>query len=486
MTRRRIVSIAVLTTICGLACARGAFAQDVPVLFIHGIFANGDPWRATSARLATTLRITPYVVDLPSTDTLDSQTARLNAMVAGLPAQTIAVGHSQGGLIARQSFRSRPYRGILTLGTPHAGTPLAQNGLDVIKHHSVAYNLAGLIGSFGSGQEFSWVVAAVYAYLRDTQVLTSNVVGRLVSTAAVVNYVPVAPQLAPRSAFLSDLNGPVNLSREDVAGIRRASLVYTADQYFRGGVGVGLAPDSREWVWALELSAPPLLEYGAALIDANYGVRNWLAHTVATQLLTLAAYVRDMDPLWCWAVTGDRSCQVPHDGIVPVPSQMYPHGTSFAVYGPAHIQERQKSDGPLSQVLTTAMGIQPRGASPPPPPPPPSSSGADVLAPGQTLRPDQQVFSANGQYRLLYQTDGNLVLYGPTGAIWASDTTWASAGMVAMQGDGNFVIYDASGEAAWSSDTFEPGSYLRVHDDGGLQIVSAGGVELWWSGSGGF
>ena len=121
--RRRVALIVVLMG--GLSLARAAGAQDVPVVFIHGIFANGDEWRRTSARLANLLQITPYVVDLPSTATLDTQTAQLDGAMRSLPSNTIAVGHSQGGLIARQWHRSKALSGVLTLGTPHQGALLS-------------------------------------------------------------------------------------------------------------------------------------------------------------------------------------------------------------------------------------------------------------------------------------------------------------------------------------------------------------------------
>lgn len=482
---RRIRTACLLALLGSLVAARATSAQDVPVVFIHGIFANGDEWRRTSARLANILQITPYVVDLPSTATLNTQTAALDGAMHSLPSNTIAIGHSQGGLIARQWHRSKALSGVLTLGTPHQGALLSQRGLDLIKFHGVLYNLAGLAISYGSTSEFSWIFGAIYQAVANTQLLSWYIGQYLVGTTAVVNYVPVAPQLVPNSAFLNDLNSFGNLSRERGTNAKRVSLVYTADQYWRAGAAVGLAPDSREWAWQVQQASPPLLELGAAWLDANYPPTHFLARVFASRLRELAGYVRDMDAQWCWAVTDNRQCLMPHDGIVSIASQGFPGGTSYAVYGPAHTQERRQSDSAIAGVLKTEMGVRERGAAVPPPSTPPPSSGADILGPDRTLRPDQQIRSANGQYRLLYQWDGNLVLYGPSGAVWASDTADTSPGFVAMQGDGNFVIYDSSGEAVWSSDTFEPNSYLRVHDEGYIMVRNPSGVGLWWSGSGG-
>ena len=53
--------------------------------------------------------------------------------------------------------------------------------------------------------------------------------------------------------------------------------------------------------------------------------------------------------------------------------------------------------------------------------------------------------SANGQYRLIYQSDGSLVLYDDVDqtAQWTSNTVGTSAGNVHTQNDGNLVVYIA-------------------------------------------
>ena len=45
---------------------------------------------------------------------------------------------------------------------------------------------------------------------------------------------------------------------------------------------------------------------------------------------------------------------------------------------------------------------------------------------------------------LAMQTDGNLVLYGPSGSRWASNT-WSPANKLVMQDDGNLVMYGPTG-----------------------------------------
>lgn len=480
--------IARLTLVAALLLAGAvtAGAQDVPVVFVHGGFASSETWRDAASRLAGTLQITPHLVDLPSTSVFEQQTAVLHAAKGSLPAHTIAIGHSNGGIVSRQWSRTRPLGGILTLGTPHTGLQLSARALDLVNFNYLAYNLAGLaMGTSSSSPDFAWLVSAgLQVYLSNIQWLSWNTLSAVTSSVAVAGYVPLAPQVVPGSSFLNSLNSGANLDREASAVRRRVGLVYTATDYWRAGMAVGLAPGSRDTAWAILVVSPPALEYAAAWLDTRYGPTHLLARSFAMRLRSLASLVRDMDPQWCYAVTGDRSCSIPHDGVVSVTNQHYPGGMNFAVNGPAHKQESRQSDGVIASVLTGVMDVKARGAAPAPPGGG-GGGGAGVLTGGQRLYPDQQIVSANGSVTLRYQSDGNLVLYGANGdALWDTATWGSGAGRAEMQTDGNFVVYDASGTPVWASDTYGSGAYLKVHDAGYVMVHDASDVALWWSGSG--
>lgn len=98
------------------------------------------------------------------------------------------------------------------------------------------------------------------------------------------------------------------------------------------------------------------------------------------------------------------------------------------------------------------------------------------ILPGRSIRSD------NGQFRVTYQSDGNLVLNDTRDgtALWSTATGGTEPGRALMQADGNFVVYDASGVARWSSGTGgNPGAYLWVRDDGSLVIYRPDGQALW-------
>src|SRR5687767_14878107 len=105
-------------------------------------------------------------------------------------------------------------------------------------------------------------------------------------------------------------------------------------------------------------------------------------------------------------------------------------------------------------------------------------TSTDTLLPEQSLAPDQALRSQNGRAVLIYQNDGNLVLYVDGRAMWDSKTPGRTPGRAIMQGDGNFVVYDGVGALAWASGTAgHDGACLAVQNDGNC-VLYHNGVAL--------
>ena len=108
-------------------------------------------------------------------------------------------------------------------------------------------------------------------------------------------------------------------------------------------------------------------------------------------------------------------------------------------------------------------------------------SSLSAGSPDQTLSSGQSIWSPNGAYELLMQTNGKLVEYGPSGAVWATGTP-ASGDHVTMQTDGNFVVYTSNGTALWQSGTGgnagSGGFVLDLENDGNLAIYGVGGLGV--------
>jgi hypothetical protein len=118
-----------------------------------------------------------------------------------------------------------------------------------------------------------------------------------------------------------------------------------------------------------------------------------------------------------------------------------------------------------------------------------AAAGGSVLSAGQQLQAGQELVSVGGQYTLIMQDDGNLVVYGNGCVIWASNTSNVSgegANDLSMQTDGNLVIYTGTGVALWSSRTAGTGSgnSLNMQVDGNLVVYNSAAQPLWASGAG--
>jgi hypothetical protein len=136
--------------------------------------------------------------------------------------------------------------------------------------------------------------------------------------------------------------------------------------------------------------------------------------------------------------------------------------------------------------LSTSFWQQYKNIGVIPPTPPSNKVYTERISGGQQLNPGESLKSANGAHILVYQTDGNLVIYRNGVAVWHSHTNGQSAGLCAMQGDGNLVIYNAAHQAIWATGTNTcPANFLAMQDDGNLVLYTASGRAVWATGTNG-
>lgn len=131
---------------------------------------------------------------------------------------------------------------------------------------------------------------------------------------------------------------------------------------------------------------------------------------------------------------------------------------------------------PLLLALLAACGIRSAPLATPAAPDTLTAAAPSTLQPGQRLGVDQEVRSGGAVLR--YQGDGNLVLYGPSGPLWASNT-FEAPGHAEMQGDGNLVLYSAAGVPYWATGTFIPGAWVEISTQG----VFVKATTTVWSGT---
>ncbi len=120
-------------------------------------------------------------------------------------------------------------------------------------------------------------------------------------------------------------------------------------------------------------------------------------------------------------------------------------------------------------------------------------------APATTCGTDLKIFAQNGKdenfsrskqwttcnkYNLVFQNDGNLVLYNPnSNPIWATGTEGRAARM-SVQADGNVVLYDFSNQPIWATNTTgNPGAFLSLQTDGNLVVYTRNRKPIFATGT---
>lgn len=113
----------------------------------------------------------------------------------------------------------------------------------------------------------------------------------------------------------------------------------------------------------------------------------------------------------------------------------------------------------------------------------------DTIVGLNELYPDESLLSTNGKYRLLFQFDGNLVIYANDGreAIWSagSDGVCSSnggGGVAQLRRDGNLVVYCKNGAFSWQSGGYYVEDYpyiLNIDNNGNVATKTFFGYTTW-------
>jgi hypothetical protein len=106
---------------------------------------------------------------------------------------------------------------------------------------------------------------------------------------------------------------------------------------------------------------------------------------------------------------------------------------------------------------------------------------ANTVGVGHALGLNGSLPSPNGQFRAVLQPDGNFAVHGPAGVNWSSGTAGEGGNFLVLQSDGNLVLYGPPGSPDWSSGTSGKGAtMLAMQNDGNLVLYGPHGA-VWSS-----
>lgn len=382
-----VASVAILGT-------STALAQRQPLVLVHGFFSDGNSWSEAQTYFQRELPATTYAWTLGWEDRIFRQKNRLLDYMAGagLPDTTILIAHSNGGLVARDASRSRAVKGILTIGSPHQGAPIAISvrsgaiqdlGATITYFADRAYDDYSVFPSdhFCLFDEEEGAYCDPFLPYALDAAYGMRVIGLTVAGLAdafliqsVFNDGGALNDIQPFSSLVSDLNAAQNLSREQaqMAGRRVAlAAIYTGTA---AHIWAGVRPAQ-----AATLTDVTDAIYGDLLYASFYYYNYWDyrdENSIWKQMYwqdweRAAATLYSLDYDWCVLIGGvvQGNCDL-NDGIFPVAFQRW-SGSGVIndnVYGPAHSDE--KASGAFHSLakfyLLNTFGVQaPPSTNPP-------------------------------------------------------------------------------------------------------------------------
>lgn len=106
---------------------------------------------------------------------------------------------------------------------------------------------------------------------------------------------------------------------------------------------------------------------------------------------------------------------------------------------------------------------------------------AQYISAGQSFAKERKYYSENRQYYLVFQNDGNLVMYNKDSSPAWDSKTINKGTRAEFQRDGNLVIYNGSGIPVFSTNTNGRGNSLVVQNDGNVVIYGMRNSVVWAS-----
>ena len=386
----------------GATLASSANAQDVPVVFVHGVNSDSTYWLPIAGQLSAILRLSPvtkstifYRSEAEQATLLSSKLSE-DARTSSSSLRLGFVAHSNGGLVSRQlSKTDARLEKLATVGVPHRGARLADNWLNYGVYNYGNYVVSSMFAPLNFYVNNDPAVPSIVQFVaipafnvlggifNVIDQLMCPIAGLCVGLEVINQVVPVVHDLKTTSPFIGSLNESGNLAREASAISKRIGL-YTAIEPANGLFhllfpnDVNTLATTRALLTATYLSLWSHYEF-----DADYELwahrQLWLNGAVAlididanwySLIGTLESHTVNLNPS-----TGQYTTQTviyANDGLIDHRSAGYPNGTLIQqVTGNiAHSQQSSSTavKNRLENILQVEFGLTQRSAPPPPPP----------------------------------------------------------------------------------------------------------------------
>jgi pimeloyl-ACP methyl ester carboxylesterase len=404
MTRNLLALIFAVT----IAAQSIASAEDQPTVFVHGLASSSHTWDQAVSDLTPLLAIQPYQVDLDWRAFYETQASQVQQQVGSLPGNVIAVGHSNGGVIARQWSRTRDVGSIITLGSPNQGAPVVDHLFEWLGFlDNVLDRMARISAAFSvTNHDIWWWLPAQWGDRFATATDIWNTAGHGLLSLGFDYTLPVMPEMRVFSSYMQNLNSQATRDSEASRVRNRVALLNVAHDFDVGGP-FRIVSQNNYIAWHNTIFITGIALDGlASIIRVTADVQDQAAFDLADEVSSLAEWFLQFEDLWCMTVSDPSPYPVArcyeHDGIVPAWSQTYDAPRLQFILrsdGPVHTGETADSDNQLYQALTTIAGVARRDPTLAPPPdptdPPPSSD------PPPSDPPPSDPPPPSGRYKLI-------------------------------------------------------------------------------------
>lgn len=345
-------------------------ASQQPLVLIHGLNSDASTWNVASQRLLQDENVTITTPTLSSLTTYENQASSLLAQINGVPGNAIAIGHSNGGIVARQAAADgRSWSGIITIAGPHGGAPLAANVMNYLLFEDAENMAANVTAPFAFYSQFypddwGWELGEYAGYFLWT------VAAAMPGIAAAEGYAlenTVVPEMEP-GYLVQTVNSQANLNREAAVIPQRIAITSTVATpfglLFHGLIGESYLSDGR----AVYTAGDILYAAGDYYTFYDDYEDPWFQEKQENAYLWYVAgdEAYHFDQNWCGLIGAQDAygnCYQ-SDGLLPVAVQQYPGATyTAAITGPGHVEETS-SDAVITAVeneLTAHLNVQPNG-----------------------------------------------------------------------------------------------------------------------------